>query len=107
MKCSEDKAYSPGRRRLMQAGLFGIPATSLVGMGRALAGSAQSGEQVYAGPGYYLYPAWGDPVLYHVSELSGSATTPAMLAFRDPASGRLLWTQSLAGEAAFAGRLQP
>jgi hypothetical protein len=106
MKCSEDKARSPGRRRLMQAGLLGLPATSLAGVGRALASAAEAGTQAYAGPGYYLYPAWGDPVLYYVSELSGSPT-PATLAFRDPASGRLLWTQSLAGEAVFAGRLQP
>ncbi len=53
----------------------------------------------FAGAGLYLYPSWGQPRLYRV-EASAKG-----LAFRNPGSGLLLWTQSSGLDATFAGRV--
>lgn len=97
----------PGRRRLLQLGAVAASALPVAGANAALARPAAQLQEGFTGPGYYLYPAWGEPALYHVSELPAAHAGLRTLAFRNPASGKLLWTQSLAGEADFAGRLLP
>lgn len=54
----------------------------------------------FAGAGLYLYPAWGQPRLYQVQAVAGNR-----LEFRNPGSGKLLWTQSASLDSAFAGRV--
>jgi hypothetical protein len=58
----------------------------------------------FAGDGIYLYPNWGAPRPYAVSMV---ATTGAsqMLEFRNPGNHQPLWTQSLALDDQFAGKL--
>jgi len=56
----------------------------------------------YDGPGIYLYPAWGEPRPYLVLPATGRQS---MLEFRDCNSAALLWTQSLALHAEFAGKV--
>jgi hypothetical protein len=65
---------------------------------------ADTALTVFDGEGLYLYPSWGQPRAYHITR------TPAQgmlvnLEFRNPASGELLWTQSLRGEMKFAGKV--
>lgn len=52
----------------------------------------------FAGPGLYLYPAWGQPRLYHVRARAD------LLEFSNPGSGQRLWTQSAQLAPAFAGK---
>lgn len=101
------RSADPRRRRLLQLGVLGASAAPLANAMASLGGQTSQGTQAYTGPGYYLYPSWGNPALYHVSEVPGPQGAGTTLAFRAAASGRLLWTQSLAGEACFAGRLVP
>lgn len=98
---------SHGRRQVLKFGGLGAGALAmpLAGTAAGLAAQGKQAPHAYAGPGYYLYPAWGEPALYYVSEVP-AAQGGSTLAFRDPVAGTLLWTQSLAVEADFAGRLQ-
>ena len=60
----------------------------------------------FSGEGLYLFPAWGQPRVYLVTLTPGvSKQEPAALEFRNPASGDLQWTQTLAGESLFAGKI--
>lgn len=56
----------------------------------------------FSGSGLYFYPHWGDAQLYFVTQ--SAATTPT-LEFRDAASLRLLWTQTVSLTGGFAGKL--
>ena len=53
----------------------------------------------FAGDGLYLYPSWGQPRPYLVQARG------ALLEFRNPGSGNLLWTQTAGLDADFAGRI--
>jgi hypothetical protein len=53
----------------------------------------------FAGPGLYLYPAWGQPRLYQVRARGDR------LEFSNPGSGQLLWTQSAQLDPAVAGKV--
>lgn len=88
------------RRTLVKAGVWGA---MLVPMARVLAsrGTKPPGSG-FAGAGYYLYPAWGEPRLYLVIP---DATGLQSVEFRDPDSGVHLWTQSLSLTGDFAGKV--
>ena len=107
MKCSDLQSAtairSPQRRRLLQLGASAVPLVATGAVGGNETGPVA--PQAYSGPGYYLYPAWGTPALYHVSAVSHASTGTTALAFRDPVGGELLWVQSLPGAADFAARL--
>lgn len=60
---------------------------------------ADAAVNAFAGDGLYLYPAWGQPRLYEVRAAA------QQLEFRNPGTGQLLWTQSAAVDASFAGRV--
>jgi hypothetical protein len=62
-------------------------------------------ETRYSGEGIYLYPHWGEPRPYQVSLAAGHGRSQ-MLEFRNPGSQQLLWTQSLALDGRFAGKLK-
>jgi hypothetical protein len=53
----------------------------------------------FTGTDIYLYPAWGSPRPYLVSARG------ALLEFRNPGTGALLWVQSAGLDAAFAGKV--
>lgn len=61
----------------------------------------------FSGQGHYLYPSWGQPRAYLVQEAVPVNNTDRViqLEFRNPSTGQLQWTQSLAGEAVFAGKV--
>jgi len=79
------------RRSLLQTTALGCGA---LGMGLPGFTSARPLAEPceFDGPGLYLYPIWGDAQAYWVTR--SAAATPS-LEFRDPASLRLLWTQTL------------
>lgn len=54
----------------------------------------------FDGAGLYLYPAWGKPRPYLVTDKPGG-----MLAFSNPGTGKLLWVQSHAMDHVFAGKI--
>lgn len=58
----------------------------------------------WEGDGYYLYPAWGEPRPYQVRAVSPAAIGEAGLAFCDPATGRVLWSDTR--QVRFAGRVR-
>lgn len=60
---------------------------------------ADTGVVQFAGAGLYLYPAWGEPRLYDIRAAGQH------LEFRNPGTGRLLWTQSAQFASDFAGRV--
>lgn len=60
---------------------------------------ADAAKTVFSADGLYLYPAWGEPRLYAVQASGGC------LEFRNPGSGQLLWTQTAAFHAHFAGKV--
>ncbi|MDY6984102.1 MAG: hypothetical protein SV422_13540 [Pseudomonadota bacterium] len=64
---------------------------------------ADASVTAFDGDGLYLYPAWGEPRLYAVQASSSSSS--GRLEFRNPGSGQLLWTQTAALDAHFAGKV--
>lgn len=73
-----------------------------VALPRFVAGArvvADASMTAFEGDGLYLYPAWGQPRLYGVNVSGGR------LEFRNPGSGQLLWTQTAALDACFAGKV--
>lgn len=96
----------PGRRRVLQFGSVAavLPVAPVL---RAALPAAQDSvtTEAFSGPGYYLFPHWGEPTLYHVSEDLDAPPGEPRLAFRKLRDGTLLWSQSLHGEARFAGKL--
>ncbi len=61
------------------------------------------GITAFAGEGLYLYPAWGTPRAYLVRALPARPGQSAGYEFCNPASGRVLWTDT--GRVDFAGRV--
>lgn len=88
------------RRSILQA-TAGAPALALL-VPASTAADTAAGAVDFAGAGLYLYPAWGEPRPYLVIAAGPGQTS---LEFRDPATARLLWTQSLSLTGGFAGRL--
>jgi hypothetical protein len=67
---------------------------------------ADTAASTWSGPGLYLYPHWGQPRAYQVTQAPGpdSRTSPT-LEFRDAVSETLLWTVTQAPEIRFAGKI--
>jgi hypothetical protein len=103
---SDFTPVDPGRRRVLQFGSFAavLPMAPVLQAALPAAQHAAPTEG-FSGPGYYLFPHWGEPMAYHVSEDSDAPAAEPRLAFRNPHDGTLLWSQSLHGEALFAGKL--
>ena len=94
-------AYS--RRLLLQTSLMGCGIGSVGSVLSAFVMAEQGTVRChFSGPGFYLYPHWGEPRPYLVTQATVSTPT---LEFRDPASKRVLWTQTLSLTDGFAGRL--
>lgn len=67
---------------------------------------ADTALTAFDGEGLYLYPSWGQPRAYHITRTPAQGLgTLVNLEFRNPATGELLWTQSLRGEMKFAGKV--
>jgi len=117
------------RRKLLQTGLSGLALAPLAGKSAVTtAGSikafavnndlalpliprgtwilADTAEINWNEPGLYLYPHWGQPRAYRVTQAPGpdSSIHPA-LEFREPASGKLLWTVTQTSDIRFAGKI--
>ena len=88
------------RRAILQAASGGVALASLAPVTVGASSPAQPGE--FAGAGLYLYPAWGEPRVYLVTP---TGPGQSVLEFRDPATTRLCWTQSLALTGRFAAKL--
>lgn len=103
---SHSTPLDPSRRRVLQFGSFAavLPMAPVLQAGLPAVQHAAPSE-AYSGPGYYLFPHWGEPTVYHVSEDFDAPAAEPRLAFRNPHDGTLLWSQSLHGEALFAGKL--
>lgn len=59
-----------------------------------------TGITTHAGDGYYVYPDWGNPVVYEVRARDGR------LAFHYPGSGKALWTMAANTPVQFSGRVE-
>lgn len=76
-------------------------AAPMAGKGDWLAVAADAPD--FDGDGLYLYPAWGEPRPYFVRAVAAAPGRPAQHEFCNPATGRVLWTDS--GNPQFAGRV--
>jgi hypothetical protein len=65
--------------------------------------AVEAGAQGFSGDGLYLYPAWGEPRAYFVRAVSSGQSQPQRHEFCDPASGKVLWSDT--ADPAFAGRV--
>ncbi len=117
------KQVSPGRRRLLQLSVtlpvslpvFSVFASqdnkiayhlvnnqaSAAGVIKGAVVLVDSGINVFHGDGFYLYPDWGQPVVYEVRQKANR------LAFHFPGSDRVLWELSPEQSMArFSGRVE-
>lgn len=65
--------------------------------------AVEADAQSFSGDGLYLYPAWGNPKPYLVRAVPALPGQAAHHEFSNPASGRVLWTDT--GNPRFAGRV--
>lgn len=78
------------RRRMLQGGA--AASVGWVLTGKSASTASFSVDVGFTGPGLYLYPTWGEPVLYRVQKKTGS---DVQLEFIDAATGAVLWVQGI------------
>lgn len=90
------------RRALLQAAATGCGAAVIGGTPGSVAAGPAGDPVGFSGSGVYLYPHWGEARPYLVMQSSVANLT---LEFHDPATRRLLWTQTQSLTGGFAGKL--